>query len=224
MQMRGLAAVGVDRVGEDAEAVLGEHLLVFGADVAVLGDLQARPVGAVGLAPQLAPLEAAAHDAEGRLEVDGSSPSEGFTKGQQMAFLVALNRARRRIALRELSPRLVPRSERHSSIRLNRRSAPDRAPPCHGGRLTSSDLKLAPHAVQHPDRLGAARANGRLRPTRLRCASAADFGEDVREFARLVGPDPFAGEELAGNHQCIARLPTRTKLIAQTESKATRCL
>ena len=30
--------VGVDRVGEDAEAVLGEHLVVFGADVAVLGD------------------------------------------------------------------------------------------------------------------------------------------------------------------------------------------
>ena len=52
----------------------------------------------------------------------------------------------------------------------------------------------------------AARANAARDRDTLRCASAADFGEEVRELARLVGPEPFAGEELAGNHQCIARL------------------
>jgi hypothetical protein len=44
----------------------------------------------------------------GKEGVDGSSPSEGFRKGQQMAFLLPLNDTTRPRPNRNLSPRLVP--------------------------------------------------------------------------------------------------------------------
>jgi hypothetical protein len=47
--------------------------------------------------------------ADGKEGVDGSSPSEGSRKGQQMAFFVASNGTRRDAGLENLSPRSVPR-------------------------------------------------------------------------------------------------------------------
>jgi hypothetical protein len=49
----------------------------------------------------------AAHGKEG---VDGSSPSEGFTKGQQMAFFVASVVAPRSFRVREPVPRICPQA------------------------------------------------------------------------------------------------------------------
>ena len=48
--------VGVDTVREDAEAVLGDHLVVGGADGGVIDQREAGAIGAVGQLPLLAPL------------------------------------------------------------------------------------------------------------------------------------------------------------------------
>ena len=56
--------VGVDIVGDDAEAVLGDDLVVGGADRGVLDQRQAGAIGAIGQLPLLAPLEAVAHERE----------------------------------------------------------------------------------------------------------------------------------------------------------------
>ena len=52
----------------------------------------------------------------GKEGVDGSSPSEGFTKGQQMAFFVAPSGAERPIRVREPVPKTCPQTLERSEV------------------------------------------------------------------------------------------------------------
>ena len=54
---------------------------------------------------RLGPVAAVSH-LHGKEGVDGSSPSEGFAKGQQMAFLVASDAHARRSTLRHPVPKI----------------------------------------------------------------------------------------------------------------------
>ena len=60
-----IGRIGVDLVRDDAEAVLGDDLLVQGADVGILLDGEARPVGVPGGLPDLAEAESVADQGEG---------------------------------------------------------------------------------------------------------------------------------------------------------------
>jgi len=52
----------------------------------------------------------------GKEGVDGSSPSEGFTKGQQMGFLVASGGATRRGRAREPVPKICPQAHERREV------------------------------------------------------------------------------------------------------------
>src|SRR5690349_21428163 len=62
----------------------------------------------------------AAHGKEG---VDGSSPSEAFTKGQQMAFFVASNGGRRPTRFRKPVPKACPKLLSKPTFWLEHRAA-----------------------------------------------------------------------------------------------------
>jgi hypothetical protein len=56
---------------------------------------------------------------DGKEGVDGSESSEGFTKGQQMAFFLARRPCARRSVARKLSPRPVPSIDATADSRLD---------------------------------------------------------------------------------------------------------
>src|SRR5262249_25377683 len=98
----------------------------------------------------------------GKEGVDGSSPSEGFTKGQQMALFCCLNAIRRTLGpTRNLSPRPVPNIRARAGSWLEQTDWRRQSTSVAGRALWLAKLPLCSTLV-HLQRLAETRASLRL--------------------------------------------------------------
>ena len=136
-------------------------------DKAVAGDRACPPIPPLNF-----------HGKEG---VDGSSPSEGFRKGQQMAFFVALIRDTRPLGAPATCPQNLSPTLREASKRgLNRRFARHRAPPWNGGARLPEQSPQPPRPF-----VGDPCLPDRVR-TMIRGAAAAQRRKALDSAARLI--------------------------------------